>query len=335
MRGRSGTRIRWSIPPRLLSKVRPALGLGARSYVLFASALGVAAITACYTGPSANDGFLPTAVPDPATDESATDPSGLPCDVAKVLSDNCTSCHGTKLYGAAKTALLTRDDLMRELDGRVVAEIVLERMKDDVKPMPPGKALAEDQIAILESWVDQGMPQGTCGEATSEDAPPEIATTCTSGTHWTRGTHESKLMKPGGKCIQCHTTGKTTGDHDDDDDDKDDKKDDDDDGEGEGGPLFYFAGTVFPSAHDEDDCNGSDATATTTVVLTGADGQVLTLPINAAGNFYTKQNLAMPVTAKVVSAAGTRKMKEPIEDGDCNGCHTATSASPGRIVEKR
>lgn len=309
--------------------------LGLRSYGLFASALAFAAITACYTGPSANDGFLPTGVPqEPATDESATDPSGLPCDVAKLIADNCTSCHGTNLYDGAKTSLLTRAELMSELDGEVIASIALERMKDDAKPMPPDKPLAADQIAILEDWIAQGMPAGSCGEPATSAAPPaDVATTCTSGTHWTRGTHESKLMKPGGKCIQCHTTGKTTSDHDDDDDDK--KKKDDDDDDGELGPLFYFAGTVYPSAHDEDDCNGSDATATTSVVLTGADGQVLTLPINAAGNFYTKKNLVMPVTAKVVSAAGTRKMKAPVEDGDCNGCHTATSASPGRIVEKR
>jgi hypothetical protein len=268
-------------------------------------------------------------------DTSGTEPTGIPCDVARLLADNCTGCHGTAPSGAAKTTLLSREDLTSDFEGQVLASVALERMRDSASPMPPDGNLSDDRIAIFAQWVDSGMPAGDCGSepapAAGDDDDTVIATTCTSGTHWTRGTHESPLMKPGGKCIQCHTTGKTTDDRDDDDDDDDDEGEEGDD---DLGPLFYFAGTVYPSAHDEDDCNGSDATATTKVVLTGADGQVLTLPINAAGNFYTKELLAMPVKAKVVSAAGTRTMKAPVEDGDCNGCHTATSDT-GRIIEKR
>src|SRR5207237_1138949 len=143
-----------------------------------------------------------------------------------------------------------------------------------------------------------------------------------SGTHWTRGNHGSALMKPGAACIHCHATG---------------SEDDDDSEEGQvrkRGPTLSFAGTIYPSAHDEEDCNGSGATDTT-VTLTGADGQVVTLPINAAGNFYTQTKLAIPVVARVISAAGTRRMKTPVQDGDCNKCHTATSVSPTRIIEKR
>lgn len=306
---------------------------GVRHLVL-GSALAVAIATACYTGPSANDGFLPVGVPsDPATETAPTTPeelTGLPCDVAKVLANNCTSCHGRTLEGDAETRLLSRDDLRATFKGHVVGELSLERIFDPDSPMPPDSSISEDEIAVFQKWVDDGMPAGSCGESVTagddDDAAPEPVTlTCTSGTRWTRGNHESKLMKPGSPCILCHLTGRAQSDHDDEDDDDDFEQ----------GPLYYFAGTVYPSPHDEDDCNGSDAVDTTTVVLTGADGKVLTLPINKAGNFYTKKALAMPVKAQVVSAAGTKTMKDPVEDGDCNGCHTAESFSPGRIVEKR
>ena len=304
---------------------------GLRS-LLLGSALALAAVTACYTGPSANDGFLPTPYvgpTDPTTETDPTtpeDPTGLPCDVAKVLADNCTSCHGTKLEGDAQTRLLSREDLLAKLEGQVVAKLALSRMKDTDAPMPPDSSTTDDQIAIFEQWVADGMPAGTCDSATGDDddsvSHPPVDLTCTSGTHWTRGNHESPSMKPGSACIYCHLTGKTS-------------EDAPDEGEREQGPRFTFAGTVYGGSHDEDDCNGSDAIDTTTVVLTGADGKVLTLPINRAGNFYTRTALAMPVKAKVVSAAGTRKMKDTVEDGDCNKCHTARSFSPGRILEPR
>lgn len=291
-------------------------------------ALVAAAATACYTGPTANDGFLPVPPPErPTTDTNGTEPlaDGLPCDVAQVLHDNCTSCHGQTPQVGATVTLLTRDDLMADFKGKVVAALSVERMRADVKFMPPDGALPDDQIAILEQWIAQGMPAGSCGDIPDDDAgAPPVKTTCTSGTHWTRGDHGSALMKPGAACIHCHATG---------------SEDDDDDEEAQTrdrGPTLSFAGTVFPSAHDEEDCNGVDGTATgTKVTLTGADGQVVTLPINAAGNFYTQTKLAVPVIARVVNAAGTRRMQSPVQDGDCNKCHTATSASPGRIIAKQ
>lgn len=308
---------------------------GVRHLVL-GSALAVAIATACYTGPTTNDGFLPVGMPeDPASATEPTSPedlAGLPCDIAKILANNCTSCHGQALEGDAETHLLSRDDLIADFKGRVVAELAAERMRDNDAPMPPDNSTSEGDIAVFEQWVADGMPAGSCGEETTSGGKDggvshePVKLTCTSGTHWTRGNHESPLMKPGTACIHCHATGEVLDDHDDDNDDDDDF---------EKGPTYYFAGTVYPSAHDENDCNGSDAVDTTRVVLTGADGKSLSLKINAAGNFYTKNTLAMPVKAKVVSAAGTKTMKDPVEDGDCNKCHTAESFSPGRIVEKR
>lgn len=287
-------------------------------------ALVVAVATACYTGPSANDGFLPVPPPgQPTTDTNGTEPvlDGLPCDVQQLLRDNCVSCHGQSPQGGATVTLLTREDLTGMYQGRVVAALAVERMHDASKPMPQTGALPDDQIAILEQWISQGMPAGSCGGDGADAAPATVETTCTSGTHWTRGDHGSTLMKPGAACIHCHATG---------------SEDDDDSVEAQTrdrGPTLSFAGTVFPAAHDENDCNGLGA-SDTKVTLTGADGQVVELPINAAGNFYTQTKLAIPVVARVVNAAGTRRMKTPVQDGDCNKCHTATSVSPGRITAK-
>ncbi|MBK7579686.1 MAG: hypothetical protein IPI67_05695 [Myxococcales bacterium] len=128
---------------------------------------------------------------------------------------------------------------------------------------------------------------------------------CASGERWTGGNEESKLMHPGGTCISCH------------------------DEKGEG-PTFGVAGTVYPAEHEKQDCFGASGSQ---VVLTGADGFSLTLDTNAAGNFMHKGSVPLPLTAKVVRAGKTREMLSPVNDGDCNGCHTESGdqGAPGRI----
>jgi hypothetical protein len=113
-------------------------------------------------------------------------------------------------------------------------------------------------------------------------------------------------MHPGRACIDCHQSSD--------------------------GPRLTIAGTVFPTMHEPDDCDG--ASANVQVVITDANGKVLTLPVNAAGNFYTSSSVAMPFHAKVVSSAGERAMNATQTTGDCNGCHTPTGANsaPGRIT---
>lgn len=117
-------------------------------------------------------------------------------------------------------------------------------------------------------------------------------------------------MHPGVACINCHAT----------------KFD---------APRFTIAGTVFPTEHEPDDCNGlSGTTSGVKVVITGADGKVLTLPVNAVGNFYTTTAVAKPFKAKVVAGTKERAMNAAQTSGDCNSCHTETGANnaPGRIA---
>jgi hypothetical protein len=143
------------------------------------------------------------------------------------------------------------------------------------------------------------------GPGTPDFAELNTPATCTSGTMWTGGDRGNSRMHPGRACIDCH--------------------------DANGGPPLTIAGTVFPSAHEPDDCNGANAIQ---VVITGADGVASTITTNSAGNFYSTRNIALPLSAKVVSGGKERAMLATQMTGDCNGCHTESGdqGAPGRIV---
>ena len=150
------------------------------------------------------------------------------------------------------------------------------------------------------------MPTGgTTSTGGAMNDPFAADPVCTSGSFWTNG--EGPTMRPGEACIACHTAQR--------------------------GPSFAVAGTVYPTAHEPDDCNGASSGAV--VVITDAQGMVYELAVNAAGNFYLENaTLALPFTAKVVVNGVERAMSASQTSGDCNSCHTQQGASsaPGRIV---
>jgi hypothetical protein len=117
-------------------------------------------------------------------------------------------------------------------------------------------------------------------------------------------------MQPGMACIDCHM--KSGGE----------------------APLFALGGTVYPSAHEPDACNGGPLAAMALVVITGADGKSVTLTPNTAGNFSYQGALAKPYKAKVTSMGRERAMIAAQTSGDCNACHTVAGAmmAPGRIM---
>ncbi len=116
-------------------------------------------------------------------------------------------------------------------------------------------------------------------------------------------------MHPGGTCIACHST--------------------------DDGPKYTIAGTVFPGVSELTDCNGTNGAGILSVVVTDADGKVLTLPVNDVGNFFTTEPVTVPFRSKVVSASGKENvMGDPQTIGDCNHCHAAVgrNGAPGRIL---
>lgn len=268
----------------------------------------LAAAFGCYSGTDA----APSSSGNPGGSASPTigAESGLPCDVAAALTASCTSCHGSPPTGGAPSSLVSYEDLTaasKSDPSRPMVEVAIERMKSATNPMPPGGGAPATAIQALETWVAAGTPRGTCdasGGGTAFDTP----LVCTSNQHWTRGDHGSSSMHPGVACIQCHAE------------------------QGGEAPRFAVAGTVYPTAHEPDDCYG-DATGVS-VVIKDATGKQLTLAANAVGNFSTRSSLTFPLKVQVVNGAKTRAMAGDVPNGDCNGCHTEQGANdaPGRIV---
>lgn len=271
-------------------------------------ALGGAGALGCYTGAS----IQPESGPSHAvasTEPTNASVSGVPCDVAEVLARECNTCHGSPLTGGAPNALVTYDQLAatsKTDPAKSVAELSIDRMKESTKPMPPSGTLAPADLAVLERWVAAGMPKGECAAAGGSTYDTPVV--CTSGTKWTRGDRESPLMHPGVPCIECHER------------------------KGEG-PIYTVSGTVYATAHEPDDCNGASS-ASTKVVITGADGKTTTLALNQAGNFFSRSRIAMPYRAKVVTGDKVREMKDPTDNGDCNTCHSVAGSekAPGRVM---
>lgn len=107
----------------------------------------------------------------PATVEPAPDagqPTGFPCDVRAVLQTHCASCHVGHVY---VSPFASRADLHEARDGRPLGQLAVERMNDAQRPMPPrgaGPAMpTAEERAIVERWVTEGMPAGSCAALSS------------------------------------------------------------------------------------------------------------------------------------------------------------------------
>jgi hypothetical protein len=99
------------------------------------------------------------------------------------------------------------------------------------------------------------------------------------------------------------------------------------------GTQFTIVGTVYPTAHEPDACNGANVKGAT-VTLTDASNTKITLTPNTVGNFYSDQAVALPFTAVVSYSGKTIAMTTPQMNTDCNSCHSqqGDSCAPGRIV---
>jgi hypothetical protein len=289
----------------------------------------LAALGGCYSGPTlgvdgAGNGSPATtdvSATDPTTTQGAQIAADLPCDVANALRGACSSCHGTTLAEGARVHLLSRADLAAPLatdPARTVADLCLIRMQSEKDPMPPAVAAEPGAVGVLEAWITAGLPAGKCSAAGIDYTTESV---CTSKKKWTHGSDEGdENMNPGQTCIACHKQEAAEGEiH---------------------AKIFSVAGTLYPSAHEPDDCNGLDGVKKkATVIVTDATGKTFTLDVNEAGNFMSEAKMKKPLRAKVRRGDAVYEMQDDIKDGDCNACHTEAGRADegaeyprGRIV---
>jgi cytochrome c553 len=255
------------------------------------------------------------------TGASACGPGAIPSDVAAVISAKCVACHGSPPIQGVPSSLTTYAALTAPATtdpSKSVAAVALARLQSKTMPMPPAPlpAASAADVAAFQAWVSAGTPAATCpdGGAPADGGgiadPYATPVVCTSKTMWTRGNSGSSSMDPGQACIACH------------------------DKSGGEAPLFAVGGTVYPTAHEPDNCNGGAIAAMSQVVITGADGRSFTLVPNSSGNFNYRGTIAKPYSAKVVYMGRERAMIAKQTSGDCNGCHTEMGAmmAPGRIM---
>jgi mono/diheme cytochrome c family protein len=263
-------------------------------------------------GTSATGGSSASVGGSGAVSSGGAGSSDLPCEVQALLANKCLVCHRADPPGT----LLTSADFQKKSKvdpARTVGQVAVERLGLTTNlrmPPAPLAAATDAEIAALSAWVQGGALPASCGQPVAVGPDPyDTPVVCTSMKNWTGGNRESPLMRPGGACISCHQQ------------------------EGEG-PLFAVAGTLFPTPHEPNDCNGVSSTAGAQVVITEANGTVHTLSVNGAGNFSLEaRTFAFPYQAKVVYQGRERVMVEAQKSGDCNDCHTQDGRenAPGRI----
>lgn len=255
--------------------------------------------------------------------------SGIPCDVAAILTAHCTACHSNPPVAGATGPMLTHADLTapaKSAAGKTIAELAIDRMKGTIKPrMPPlpGPAVPAADIATFEAWVTAGLPKGMCGaDGGAPDPTFQGSPTCPSGSYGPLLNHDNipdspvvrGNMDPGQPCVSCHANPQ------------------------QGGPQLQIAGTVFPTGKVLDLCLPPASVSLTQaqVVITDANGGIHTLAVTSAGNFWTADGdvISTPFAAKVVYQGKERVMVTPQTSGDCNACHTANGAqkAPGRVT---
>lgn len=241
-------------------------------------------------------------------------PSGLPCDVETLLGTHCTLCHTEPPQTGAPFPLLTYAQLtaIAAPTTMTYADLCVVEMSAGRMPPAPTPRATAAQIAVLQDWISAGMPAGTsvCTDTTPWDGP----STCTSGTHWTQGDDSSPLMHPGRACLDCHATAPNPPD-----------------------PQGTMAGTVYPSIHEPDDCDGVHGMSADPIEVSVVDhdGQVVSAIANTAGNFFSSTPLTLPIRSATVRYQGrTLTMASAQPSADCNLCHTegGTLGAPGRIL---
>ena len=116
---------------------------------------------------------------DAGNKTNSTKSSGLPCDVQAVLSTACGNCHGASPAFGAPMALASAADFQAiATDGSKMYERAKARIDaSDVRMrMPPvtAPALDDDQLAVLDAWLDSDAAPSTesCALAAGDASVP-------------------------------------------------------------------------------------------------------------------------------------------------------------------
>lgn len=142
--------------------------------------------------------------------------SDIPCDVAKVVTDNCGRCHGAMPQGGAMR-LITHADWhqaspfygpTRLMDStKQVYEIAQLRINNG--EMPQGRQMAAADLAMLDTWLRGGAvaaaPGDTC--ATPTLPPPEAGSGGTAGAVAGAGGTVAPPVGPSGTIDNCTKPG--------------------------------------------------------------------------------------------------------------------------------
>jgi mono/diheme cytochrome c family protein len=149
--------------------------------------VGLGAVAAACSG-TTTTGVTPGGNPDASSADldgatrgdggAVTGPTGLPCDVDKVLAQHCRTCHSDPPQFGAPMALTTWDALTapaRSDPSKKVYELVSARIKSDQAPMPqpPNPRLTSQEIGIIDSWIAAGTPKST---TTCSNTTPDAGT---------------------------------------------------------------------------------------------------------------------------------------------------------------
>ncbi len=151
-----------------------------------------------------------------------------------------------------------------------------------------------------------------------------LPVTCVSNVKWTMGNQGNEGMNPGLACRSCHLGQNFMGQN--------------PNLESNQSWAMFFMGTVYSGFNEANLCLAKSVPAGTVVEILDSTGAlVLTLPVNAAGNFRSNSvdaGLSLPYRARVRSNGMLRAMGAAQMNGDCNSCHTeqGRESAPGRIV---
>ena len=154
----------------------------------FALLLAIGAVFACsvgtYSGPAPEGPASPGGPPGGSTGGNDAGqivaPTDMPCDVANFLGAECLLCHGPVPTNGAPTRLdslaaLRAPSYTQPSESNGV--LALARIQDSASPMPPSPyaRATSAQITSFASWVNAGMPAGSCIPSSNDAGPPPLS----------------------------------------------------------------------------------------------------------------------------------------------------------------